>query len=361
MMTKTAVALLLVVIGLCSVAVAQPPPPPPPPPPPVAMPMPVPPVEIGLLAAAESRIGALGLMTVGRALSKDEQAQIADAHEVAELLGAGGRNFLGPISKLARERGVFQESIRALARGQHGHAVVGLCYCLTLFPDAKIVHRELAKACLRHEMFATLEQENDVAILHWAVATGHIPEEDELFVSLIKLSLVNWKSEAAEIPEQGPGPLIEDSIVTVSRARAALSLAGKDKFADEVQLETEERLEGDNKYPELAAATVVELSLAAAQALLEGGDFAGRSEAVEGLQLAGIAACDGKWVDCRRRLTGARMLRDREQASRLMEMAFAVAQSLWSPGHQLPPEVREAAEQMTDFPVLQALLAFPVE
>ncbi len=350
-MAKTAVALLLVVIGLCTVAVAQPPPPPPPPP--HLIPMPVPPVEIGLLAAAEARIRALSLMTAMRELTKDEQAQIADAQQVGELLGAGGRNFLGPIAKLARERGVFQESIRALARGEYQQAALGLAHCLVLFPNAKILYRELG------EVFLKLDDTPGAAGF-WAGAIGVIPPEDEIFVSLIKMSLANWEFEDAKIPQVlPPMPQPRTSIATLSRARAAFSLSGNDKLADEVRADIEKWVEGDNKYPELAAATVVELTLAAAKALRDGEDFAGRAEAVESLQLAAIAACDGMWSGCVDRLWADRELTDQEQVTKLMGVAMAATHSAFIPDHGLHPEVREAAEKMTDFPVLQALLAHP--
>ena len=355
-MTKTTALLLLVALVFSAFANAQPPPriPPPPPPPPDLVIRDVG-ADIGLLAAAASRIGALGLMTVGRELTKDEQAQIDDAHQVAELLGAGGRNFLGPISKLAQERGIFQESIRALQHGEYQQAGVGLVHCLVLFPDAKILWRELAEVWLRLE-----DAESAAGCL--AAAVGYIPREDEVFVALIKMSLVNWEFEEAKIPEKGPDmPQPRASIATLSRARAALSLAWSRELADEVQLGIEKRLEGDNKSPELAAAVVVELSLAAAKALMEGDDFPGRSEAVEGLHLAAIGACDGNWASFLRLLALARELpitEHREQARKLIDVAVAVAYLVLYPDHELPPEVREAAENMTDFPVLQAFLAY---
>ena len=361
MMTKTAVPLMLVAIGLCSVAVAQPPPPPPkpPPPPPPAMSVfAAPPVETGLLAAAESRIGALGLMTVMRELTKDEQAQIQDAHQVAELLGAGGRNFLGPISKLARERGIFQESIRALQRGQYQQAALGLAHCLVLFPNAKILYRELG------EVFLKLD-DAPAAAGFWAGAIGVSPPEDETFVSLIKMSLLNWEFEDAKIPEKAPALLqSQPSIATLSRACAALSLSENDKLAAEALAKIQKRLEGDNKYPELAAAAAVELSLAAAQALLEGEDFPGRAEAVERLHLSAIAACDGALVSGFLNRPGSArwvpLRDDGEQVGKLMDMAHAIAYySAPFPVRTLSAEVREAAEKMTDFPVLQALLAHP--
>lgn len=382
MMTKTAVALLLVAIGCCcAVAVAQPPPPPPPA---VGLPtMLVPPVEIGLLAAAQSRIGALGLMTVGRALSKDEQAQIQDAHEVAELLGAGGRNFLGPISKLARERGIFQESIRALQRGEYQQAQLGLWYTVCILPDAKIVHRELATAYLQIGDFGNARG-------HWAVSVGYTPPEDEVFVGLVKMTATDDEFSQSRLPELLPTR--EDrmpSIATLSRPRAALSLAGNRELADGGQLAVEKQLEGDNKYPELAAAAVVELTLAAAKALMEGENFAGRSQVVERLHVAAINACDGNLAGCANRLwrdrrsprfdaggpvekrTGAAhdrpmslrwvpLFDDGSRAGKLVTVAHAIAYH--SASYQvvpLPAEVREEAEQMTDLPVLQALLAHP--
>jgi hypothetical protein len=351
-MAKTACALLLVAIGCCTVAVAQPPPPPPP----LAIAPPTmlaPPVEIGLLAAAQSRIGALGLMTVGRELTPDEQAQIQDAQEVTELLGVPGRNFLGPISELARQRGVFQEAIRALARGNYRQASLGLAHCLVSFPNAKILYRELA------EIF--LKRDDAVAAAGFcASGIGVIPPEDDTFVSLIKMSLATWEFEDDKIPQTLPdSPQSRTSIATLSRTRAGLSMAGHDTLADEVRVDIEKWLEGDNEYPALAAAVVVELTLAAAQALLEGEDFAGRSELVESLHLAGVAACDGKWEDCLQYLMSGKEQTDQEQVTKLLDLTIPVTISGFSPRHQLPPEVREVAEKMTDFPVLQALLVYP--
>ncbi len=313
-----------------------------------------PPVEIGLLAAAQSRIGALGLMTVGRELTPDEQAQIQDAHEVAELLGVPGRNFLGPISELARQRGVFQEAIRALARGNYRQASLGLAHCLVSFPNAKILYRELG------EIF--LKRDDAVAAAGFcASGIGVIPPEDDTFVNLIKMSLATWEFEDDKIPQTLPDiPQSRSSIATLSRTRAGLSMAGHDTLADEMRVDIEKWLEGDNEYPALAAAAVVELTLAAAQALLEGAEVPGRSQAVDDLHLAGIAACDGPpWADYLDRLMSVRALTDQEQVTKLMELAVAVANSTFLPDSDLPPEVREVAEKMTDFPVLQALLVYP--
>ncbi len=346
-MIKTALPLLTAAFILSVVvAVAQPPP---------LIPLPLEPgltpasPEIGLLEAARGRLSAMGLMVLGRELSREEQGQIALARDVADLLGIERRNFIGPLSELAQRPGILQESIRALRRGEYQQAQAGLWYAVCLLPDAKIVHRELAAAYLQLD-------ELDKARGHWSVSVGYIPTEDDVFVGLVRLSATDEQLAQSQLPEKMPVSQLEmPSLATIARVCAVLYLVDKPGVVEGLWETVPQEHVQNAPYVDLAAATVAELTVAAVEVMFDGDEFDRRQEAKEALLLAAIGACDGRWVeDCLRGLTSAKNMVNDDSVTRLIALAEGIVRSVIS-GEALPEDVAKAAEELLDLRLLQVL------
>jgi len=351
-MMKTTALLLLVALAFSAFAIAQPPPPAPglPPPPPRPEMAPTGP-HLGLLETAQIRLSAMSLMVLGRALSPEEQDQIALANEVADLLGIEGRNFIGPLTELARAPGIFQESIRALQRGEYQQAQQGLWHTLCLLPDAKIAHRELATAYFHLD-------DLDNGHSHWAVSAGYIPAEDDIFVGLVKLSATDEALSKSRLPEVIPARQEEmPSVATVARTYAGLYLVDKPELGEAAwQAMPQEYLQAA-PYVDLAAATVAEICIAAVEVLMDGDGLARRQEAREALLFAAIGACDGHWVEgCLYPLMSANAKVEDENFARLIALANTIVLCVMT-GTDLPDDFVQTAEKLPDLRLLQALAA----
>ena len=307
---------------------------------------------IGLLSRAEQLIDAKRLMVVGRELTGDEHQQIAVADAVGAIMGTPGASGLSAIPDLARERGILQESLRALTRGEFEAAQRGLFYTLAVFPDAKIVH-----ACIA-EMFRASGADAQASRAHWAMSAGAIPTEDLLFVGLVKVSAGDPELQDTQLP--GDLALLSEmqpSVVTFARAWPALTMARHPELAGEVKADVVRTVAGDEAqaipYPELAAVAVVELADQASMAMSFSSDGPGRIRA--NAAMAAIAACDGRWSEeCVPLLEEALADSPLPDAKALIEHALAIARAVeagrkWKPDGSLPDRY--------ELPITRALAA----
>ncbi len=310
--------------------------------------------DIGLLSRAEQLIGAKRLMTLGRELTADEQRQIAVADTVGAIFGASGQSYLTSMTNLVARRGIFQESLRALTRGEFEAAQRGLLYTLAVFPDAKIVH-----ACIA-EMFRASGADAQASRAHWAMSAGSIPTEDLLFVGLLKVSAGEPELQETELP--GDLALLSEmqpSVVTFARAWPALMLARHTELAGEVKADVVRTVAGDEAqaipYPELAAVAVVELADQAFMAMSPSSDPDRVGRIRGNAAMAAIAACDGRWAEeCVPLLEEALADSPLPDARALIEHALAIARAVeagrkWKPEGDLPDRY--------ELPITRALAA----
>lgn len=308
--------------------------------------------DIGLLSRAEGLIGAKRLMTLGRELTADEQRQIAVADTVGAIFGASGQSYLTSMTNLVAGRGIFQEALRALTRGEFEAAQKGLFYTLAVFPDAKIVH-----ACIA-EMFRASGADAQASRAHWAMSAGSIPTEDLLFVGLVKVSAGEPELQETTLPDDlGVPSEMQPSVATFARAWPALTMARHSELAGEVKTDVVRTVAGDEAgaipYPELAAVAVVELAHEASMAMSLSSDDPGRIRA--NAAMAAIAACDGRWAEeCIPLLEAALADRPFPKAEELVRDAMAIAEAVavgkrWKPERELP--------RVPELPITRALAA----
>jgi len=308
--------------------------------------------DIGLLSRAEQLIDAKRLMVVGRELTGDEHQQIAVADAVGAIMGTPGASGLAPMSDLAWQRGIFQEALRALTRGEFEAAQKGLFYTLAVFPDAKIVH-----ACIA-EMFRASGADAQASRAHWAMSAGAIPTEDLLFVGLVNVSAGEPELQETTLPDDlGVLSEMEPSVATFARAWPALMLARHTELAGEVQADVVRTVASDEAqaipYPELAAVAVVELADQASMAMSLSSDDPEWIRA--NAAMAAIAACDGRWSEeCIPLLEAALAERPFPKAEELIRDAMGIAGAVavgnrWKPERELP--------RVPELPITRALAA----
>lgn len=310
--------------------------------------------DIGLLSRAEQLIAGKRLMVLGRELSPAEQRQIAVADAVGAIMGTPGASGLAPMSDLAWQRGIFQEALRALTRGEFEAAQRGLFYTLAVFPDAKIVH-----ACIA-EMFRAAGADAQASRAHWAMSAGSIPSEDLLFVGLVKVSAGEPELQETTLPDDlGVLSEMEPSVVTFARAWPALTMARHSELAGEVKADVARMVAADEAatvpYRELAAVAVVELAHEASMAMSVSSDWERPARVRDNALQACIAACDGRWAEeCIPRLEAALSAKLFPNAEELLRDAIAIAGAVavgkrWKPERKLPG--------VPELPITRALAA----
>lgn len=323
---------------------------PPEPPPPPAMDTPEPPaipqaetgpdtaVDIGLISSAQRHLANVGLMVVSRELTPEEQEQMQRGHAVGELLGLGGRNFIGNLASAAAQRGTIQEAIRDLEAGETQAAIDGLKAAIAELPDAKILHRLIASAYSR-------AGNPDSAFDHRIATLGSIPAEDLIFVDLVRtVSAVDEADEYEKItipPEQQAA-----SVVTVARMVLGAMLFNHMQQAGELldragTIDTSNTPAGD-----LAAAAMAELAYTALPLLEEVEDFTGRNEMPESIIFAGVAATDGRWGEhAFPRISEAASLAPEGDAGDVVRAMDALVGSVLGIGEGRMAEIAQVAEK----------------
>lgn len=297
--------------------------------------------DIGLLSRAEQLIAGKRLMVLGRELSPAEQRKIGLADEVGAIFGVTGMNNLPDLPNLASSRGVFQESLRALTRGEFEAAQRGLFHTLAVFPDAKIVH-----ACIA-DMFRASGADAQASRAHWAMSAGSIPTEDLLFVGLVKVSAGEPELQETTLPDDlGVLSEMEPSVATFARAWPALTMARHSELAGEVKADVVRTVAGDEAgaipYPELAAVAIAELAEQACMVMGLSSDLEPPRRIGANTAMATIAACDGRWAEeCIPLLEATLTDRPLPAAKALIEHALAIARAveagrMWRPEGGLP-------------------------
>jgi len=298
--------------------------------------------DIGLLSRAEGLIGAKRLMTLGRELTADA------------IFGASGQSYLTSMTNLVAGRGIFQEALRALTRGEFEAAQKGLFYTLAVFPDAKIVH-----ACIA-EMLRASGADAQASRAHWAMSAGSIPPEDLLFVGLVKVSAGEPELQDTQLPaELALMSEMQPSVATFARAWPALTMARHSELAGEVKADVVRTVAADEAgaipYPELAAVAIAELAEQACMVMGLSSELERPGRICATTAMAAIAACDGRWAEeCIPLLETALAERPLPKAEELVRDAMGIAGAVavgnrWKPERELP--------RVPELPITRALAA----
>ncbi|MFO7948198.1 MAG: hypothetical protein R6V19_15455 [Armatimonadota bacterium] len=306
-------------------------------------------IPIGLIETAERHLSKISLMVETRELTPQEQEEMERGHAVGALLGIEGRNFLGTLRDAAAGLGPIQEAVRNLEAGNAAAAIEGFSAAVAELPDAKILHSLLARA------YSEAGDEAQ-AFEHRAISAGSIPAEDRIFIDLI--NTVEPQDEATDdedvirMPSEPQAPCV----ATTARGAAASLLADRDEKAGEFLAEARNADVSDTTRVELAAAGMVELVSTALPLLAEAEDFTGRKEIEESIILAGIATCDGRWVEgALSRLSQADAMTPEGESGELLHAMYSLAQTVLSLSDGRTADIATVAEKY-DLQLVKAYL-----
>ncbi|MFP3904583.1 MAG: hypothetical protein ACLFWB_10120 [Armatimonadota bacterium] len=306
-------------------------------------------IAIGLIETAKTHLAKIHLMIEARELTPQEQEDVERAHAVGALLGIEGRNFRGTLRDAAARRGPIQEAVRDIEAGNADAAIEGLSAAVAELPDAKILHALLVRA------YSAAGDEAQ-AFEHRALSMGAIPPEDLIFVTLINSVEPEGEADQDDDTLRMPSEAQEPCVATTARGAAAALLAGRDEKAEEF-LEQARRTDiSEATRAELAAAALVELGSAALPVLEEAEDFTGRKEIEESIMLAGIAACDGRWVEgALSRLSEAEVMAPEGESGDILQAMHSLAQTVLSLSEGRTADIATVAEKY-DLQLVKAYL-----